>query len=223
MTRRWIGLVVIAAMLVFTAVVYSSLPERIPTHWNFRGEVDGWSSRLWGSLLAPLVSAGIWVLLPVLRRIDPRRRNYERFDATFRLLVNLLIVFFAGIHVIVLGAGLGWAIDMTRAILVIVGLMFVALGNYLPRLRSNWWMGIRTPWTLESESVWRSTHRLAGYTFVIGGLATAALALLPSPVVVGVAMAVMVTAVVVPAIYSYVAYRRERGEAEQPDSSNRMP
>jgi uncharacterized membrane protein len=213
----------IAAMLMFTAVVYSTLPERIPTHWNFRGEVDGWSSRLWGSLLAPLVSAGIWVLLPVLRRVDPRRRNYDRFEPTFWLLVNLLVVFLAGIHVMTLGVALGWAIDMTRAILVIVGLMFAVLGNYLPRLRSNWWMGIRTPWTLESETVWRSTHRLAGYTFVIGGLATAGSALLPSAIAIGPAMAAMLTAAFVPVVYSYVAYQRERREAEQPGPSNRMP
>lgn len=222
MTRRWLGPVVIAAMLVFTAVVYPLLPERIPTHWNFRGEVDGWSGRLWGSLLAPVVSAGIWVLLPVLRRVDPRRRNYDRFESTFWLLVNLLVVFFAGIHVLTLGVALGWAIDMTRTILVIVGLMFAVLGNYLPRLRSNWWMGIRTPWTLESDAVWRSTHRLAGYTFVIGGLATAVSALLPSPIAIGLAMAAMMTAAVVPAIYSYVAFQRERREAERSGSSSRM-
>jgi hypothetical protein len=84
-------------------------------------------------------------------------------------------------------------------------------------------MGIRTPWTLESESVWRSTHRLAGYTFVIGGLATAASALLPSPVAIGVAMAAIMTAAIAPAIYSYVAYQREHREAAQPESSNRMP
>jgi uncharacterized membrane protein len=223
MTRRWIGPVVIAAMLVFAAVVYSSLPERMPTHWNVRGDVDGWSSRLWGALLAPLVSAGVWVLLPVLRRMDPRRRNYDRFEPTFWLLVNLLIVFFAGIHVMTLGVALGWAIDMTRAILVTVGLVIAVLGNYLPRLRSNWWLGIRTPWTLESDAVWRSTHRLAGYTFVIGGLATAASALLPSPVAIGVAMAAIMTAAIAPAIYSYVAYQREHREAAQPESSNRMP
>jgi uncharacterized membrane protein len=210
MTKRWIGPGVIGGMLVFTALAYSSLPDRIPTHWNVSGEADGWSSRVWGSLLAPVIAGALWVLLPVLRRVDPRRRNYDRFDATFWLIVNLLIVFMGAMHVLTLGVALGWAIDMTRAILVVVGLMFMGLGNYLPRLRSNWWMGIRTPWTLESESVWRSTHRLAGYTFVIAGLVAVVSALLPTKLALGMAMAAMLTGALVPAVYSYIAYRRER-------------
>jgi uncharacterized membrane protein len=218
MTRRWIGPVVIVGMLVFTAVVYSSLPERIPTHWNLDGEVDGWASRLWGSLLAPLVSAGIWLLLPLLRRVDPRRRNYDRFESTFWLLVNLMVVFFAVIHVMTLGVALGWAIDVTRVVTVIAGLLMAMLGNYMPRLRSNWWMGIRTPWTLESESVWRSTHRLAGFTFVIGGLVTVVAAMLPPRYAFGVSMAAIMLAAFIPVIHSYFAYQREQRETARSGS-----
>jgi uncharacterized membrane protein len=210
MTKRWIGPAVIGGMLVFTALVYGELPERIPTHWNLSGEVDGWSGRLWGSLLAPVIAAALWLLLPVLRRVDPRRRNYDRFDPTFWLILNVIVVFMGAMHVLTLGMALGWAIDMTRAILVLVGLLFAGLGNYLPRLRSNWWMGIRTPWTLESETVWRATHRLAGFTFVIGGLIAVAAALLPTKLAFGVSMVAMMSAALVPAAYSYVLYRRER-------------
>lgn len=213
MTKRWIGPVVIAAMLLFTAAVYSTLPERIPTHWNFSGEVDGWSSRLVGSLLAPGIALALWILLPVLRTVDPRRRNYDRFDPTFWLLVNVIIVFMGAMHVLTLGAALEWPIDMSRAILVVIGLMFAVLGNYLPRLRSNWWMGIRTPWTLESDTVWRATHRLAGYTFVIGGLLAAGAALLPVRAAFGLAMACMMIGAFIPVVYSFIAYRRERDSA----------
>lgn len=218
LTRRWIGPVVIVAMLVFTAVVYSSLPERIPAHWNLDGEVDGWSSRLWGSLLAPLVSAGVWVLLPLLRRVDPRRSNYERFESTFWLLVNLLVVFFAAVHVMTLGVALGWTIDVTRVVTVVAGLLMAMLGNYMPRLRSNWWMGIRTPWTLESESVWRSTHRLAGITFVIGGLVTVGAALLPPIYAFVVSMTAIMLAAFIPAIHSYLAYQREQRDTARSGS-----
>ena len=134
MTKRWIGPAVIGGMLIFTALVYAGLPERIPTHWNLSGEVDGWSGRLWGSLLAPVIAAALWVLMPVLRRVDPRRSNYDRFDPTFWLIVNVIIVFMGAMHVLTLGMALGWAIDMTRAILVLVGLLFAGLGNYLSLL-----------------------------------------------------------------------------------------
>ena len=210
MTKKWIGPVVVAGMLIFTALVYDGLPERIPTHWNLSGEVDGWSGRLWGSLMAPVIAAGLWLLLPVLRRVDPRRVNYDRFDATFWLILNVIVVFMGAMHVLTLGIALGWPVDMTRAILVLMGLLFAGLGNYLPRLRSNWWMGIRTPWTLESEAVWRATHRLAGFTFVIGGLIAVAAALLPTKLAFGVSMAAVLSAALVPAVYSYVLYRRER-------------
>jgi uncharacterized membrane protein len=211
MTSRWIGPVVIGAMLVFSAVVYSSLPAEVPTHWNLRGEVDGWSSREWGAFFGPVMATALWLLLPLLRKVDPRRRNYDRFDATFWLIVNLMVVFLGAVHVLALGSALGWGIDMTRWVLVLLGLMFVGLGNYLPRLRSNWWMGVRTPWTLDSETVWRATHRVAGYTFVAGGLLAIVAALLPTDLAFIVAMIGMTGAALIPVVYSYVVYRRERG------------
>jgi uncharacterized membrane protein len=204
---------VVAGMLVFTAVVYGALPERLPTHWNMRGEVDGWSGRPWGALLMPVVALALWGLLPLLRKLDPRRAHYEKFDATFWLLVNLIVLFMAALHVLLLGAGLGWDIAMNRLVLVLVGLLFVALGNYLPRLRSNWWMGVRTPWTLDSESVWRSTHRVAGFTFVGAGLVMMVSALLPGAPAFGLAMGAVGVAAAIPVAYSFIAYRRERRDA----------
>src|SRR5690606_34823253 len=118
MTTRWLGALLIVAMVIFTLVVYGSLPETIPTHWNVRGEVDGWSSRTWGAWLMPLIAAAMWLLLPLLRKVDPRRRNYDRFNDTFWLIVNLLVVFMAAMHVLSLGAALGWAVDMTRSVMV---------------------------------------------------------------------------------------------------------
>jgi uncharacterized membrane protein len=214
MTRKWLGPVVIAAMVVFTVVVWSALPERIPSHWSIRGEVDGWSGRTRGALLAPAMAVVVWLLLPLLRRVDPRRRNYDRFEPTFWLVVNVIVLFLAVVHVLTLGAALGWGLDMTRALLALVGLMFAGLGNYLPRLRSNWWMGIRTPWTLESDAVWRATHRLAGHTFVIAGLGAMGAALWPGSLAFVVALGAMMLGAFIPAIYSYFAWRREGRPAD---------
>ncbi|HEX7089013.1 MAG TPA: SdpI family protein [Longimicrobiales bacterium] len=210
MSRRWLGPAVVAAMLAFALVVYPSLPERVPAHWGLSGEADDWMPKWPGAFLPAALAAGVWLLLVGLRRIDPRRAHYEKFEETFWLLVNVLVLFMALVEVVSLGAALGWPVDVGRVMLLAAGLLFVALGNYLPRVRSNWWMGIRTPWTLESERVWRETHRVAGWSFVFGGVVTMVAALLPPAARPWVALAGLVVAGFVPAVYSYVAYRRER-------------
>lgn len=212
MKKPWLGLVLIGAMLAFSFAVYGELPERIPTHWNAEGEVDARGSRWPGAFIGPAVALGIWLLLLLLPRIDPRREHYERFWDTYWTFGNLLILFLTLLHVLTLGAALGWPVDVTRLVLLAIGLLFVVLGKYLPRVRSNWWLGIRTPWTLESEQVWRETHRLGGRTFVVGGLITMAAALLPEPARPWVAMAGLFVAGFIPVIYSYFAWGRARRE-----------
>lgn len=213
MKRPWLAPLVVAAMLAFAAAVYSQLPERVPTHWNFQGEVDGWTDRFPGAFLLPAIALGVWLLLLVLPRIDPRRAHYERFRDTYWLILNLMVLFFAVMHVLSLGAALAWEVNMTRAVFALLGLTFMGLGNYLPRVRSNWWIGVRTPWTLESERVWRETHRVAGRTFVAGGAAALVAALLPAGLATPVAMSGLVAAGLIPLIYSYLAWRREQTES----------
>jgi uncharacterized membrane protein len=214
MSRKWLGPVLILLAFIGTAVVYPDLPAQVPTHWNWRGEVDDTAAKFPGAFTGPLILAGIWVLLPLLRRIDPRRRNYERFDETFWVVLNVLALGLVLLQAAVLGAALGAPFEMGRLVLGGVGILFLALGNYLPRLRSNWWMGIRTPWTLESEEVWRRTHRLGGRTFVLGGLACVLGALvLPVAVAGALGLAALMFAAIVPVVYSYVIWRQERRRA----------
>jgi uncharacterized membrane protein len=214
MSRRWIGPVLIGLMIAFALAVYGRLPEQVPTHFGLSGEPDGWTPRFPGAFLMPLLAAGVYLLLIVLRRIDPRGANYRRFEETWWVFLNVIALLMTALHVLSLGFAIGWPIDMARAVTVTVGLLFVGLGNYMPRLRSNWWMGIRTPWTLESEEVWRETHRVGGWSFVAAGLLVviAGVLLEPGPRAwaSGIAFG---TAVMIPLVYSYVAYRRVRRRA----------
>ncbi len=210
MTRRWFGAGVVVLMLVASLVAFEHLPERIPTHWNIDGDVDGWTARWPGAFIAPLVAAALWLLMPLLRGLDPRRKNYERFDDTFWIVINVLMSFFALVHGATLAAALGWPIDVAQAIVIALGVMSVALGNYLPRVKSNWWMGIRTPWTLEDEGIWRETHRLAGRTFVLAGVVVFASAFLPNRLSFFVAMGAIMAGALLPGVYSYVLWRRKR-------------
>jgi uncharacterized membrane protein len=210
MTRKTFGPVLVGAMALFTLAVYPLLPDRIPVHWNLWGEVDGWTGKWPGAFVAPALALGVWLLLQVLPKVDPRRRNYERFQETYWVVVNMVIGFIGLVHVLSLGTALGWPIGVPRVILVLVGVLFVALGNYLPRLRPNWWMGIRTPWTLENDRVWRDTHRLGGKTFVAAGLVMMVSAFLPPAFATVALVAAMVLGAGVPLVYSYVLWRREQ-------------
>lgn len=214
MRTRTQGGLIAGVMAVATIAAWPWLPERIPSHWNIHGEVDGWTSRFPGAFLMPGMALAMWLLLPVLRKLDPRRANYERFDDTFWLVVNALLVFFAALHALMLLAAVGFAVNVGRWVMALLGVMFMVLGNYLPRVRSNWWMGVRTPWTLESESVWRETHRVAGRTFMVAGAIALATVLLPTAVGFWIALGAIVLAAFIPVGYSYVLWRREKREAE---------
>lgn len=207
--RKWFGLLAAAAALAFTVVVYGDLPARMPTHWNFHGEVDGWSGRPVGAFLLPLMAVGIWVVLRFLPRIDPRRENYARFRDTYDLVMNTIVTFMALLHVVVLGAALGWPISPGRFIGAGAGLLFIVLGNVLPRARPTWFFGIRTPWTLTNDRVWERTHRLGGYLFVAAGLLMLVAGLFPSALP-AVAVPVTIAAVVLATVvYSFVAWKQE--------------
>jgi uncharacterized membrane protein len=209
MKSRWLAPAVTAAMWIFALAVYARLPQRVPSHWNLQGQVDGWMEKPWGPFVQPLVAIGMLALLWLLPRIDPRRANVERFAEDRRLLVNLMILFFAVVQAATFAHALGWPVQVDRVVMASIGLLLVGLGNYLPRIRSNWFMGIRTPWTMDNERVWRATHRVGGRTFVAAGLVMALAALLPEPVRAWAAVAAVAVAVVVPLVYSYVAYRRD--------------
>ena len=210
MKRSWLGVLFVLATLIFGALVFNELPARVPTHFDASGQPDGWSSRWFAVFGLPLLALGVLLLFHLFPKIAPRRENMDRFEDTYWLVATIAVGFMCALHVLVLGRALGWPIDITSATLLGVGLMFLIIGSVLPRMRSNWFMGIRTPWTMESETVWAGTHRLAGKTFMIGGAVTVVAALLPERLRPWIAMAALLVAGFIPVIYSYVLWRREQ-------------
>lgn len=208
--RKWIPLLIVAAAFIASAVVYSSLPERMPTHWNLKGEVDDWSGRVWGAWMIPVMMVFLWGLMRWLPSIDPRGSNYVKFGGTFEGIMLSVMLFMLGMHAVVLRAALGYPMAMDRVIPVGVGILFVVIGNLLPRARPNWFVGIRTPWTLSSDRVWEKTHRVGGRLFVIGGILMTAAGLFLGDSRVwapGVVIAICALGAVV---YSYLEWRKEK-------------
>jgi len=207
--RKWIPLGVIVLAFAASAAVYSDLPDRMPTHWNMAGELDGWTDRPWGAFLLPLmllVGLGMFHLLP---RIDPRGANYAKFKGTYEILIIATMVFLLGVHLVILAIALGQDISVTRVMPVGVGILFIVIGNILPRTRSNWFVGVRTPWTLSSDRVWERTHRFAGRLFVAAGGLLVLIALfapaLTQRALIGVSVVVLVGVLG----YSYLVWRND--------------
>jgi uncharacterized membrane protein len=210
MRRRWLGLVIAALAIAFSIWAYPQLPDKVPTHWNFRGEPDGYSSRLFGAVLMPLVILAMTGIGQVLPRIDPRSANYAKFIKVYWLMINGILVLMGVMHAAMLGNALGAPVNIGRIAPVGVGLLFILLGNYFGQVEPNWFLGIRTPWTLSSDTVWRKTHRTGAWLFVIGGVLMVACAFLRETAIYVVFGLTIALVAVVPIVLSYVLWRREQ-------------
>ncbi|MFZ5644310.1 MAG: SdpI family protein [Bacillota bacterium] len=206
--RDWMSVIIIAAMLITGVVLYSHLPERVPSHWNIHGEIDGYSSRFWGAFGIPFLTAGIYILMSVLPAIDPRKENYARFRGAYRAFKLVLTAFFAMLYTVILMNAMGYNVPVDRFVVTGVGLLFMVLGNFMGQLKHNYFVGIRTPWTLASEEVWKKTHRLSSRVWVVSGLIIAVTGLtLGGEKGIALFVAAILLAVIVPAAYSYILFR----------------
>jgi immunity protein, SdpI family len=209
--RRWLPASIIAGAWLFSIAVYSRLPERVPVHWGISGDADRYGSRIEGAFLIPALMIAIFFLMQWFPSRDPRYANILKFRHAYDTVVASTIAFMGVIHVLALGSSLGWRVDMTTVVLVGIGALFMLLGNLLPLARSNFIFGIRTPWTLSSDTVWTRSHRVGGYAMVAAGLVTIVSAFLGRPLGIAVALLSLLTAGIVPVVYSYLLWSRERG------------
>ena len=210
MRSRWFGLVAAALAVAMSVWAFPQLPPRVATHWNLQGTPDGFSGRGWAIAIVPIMLVIMTVIFNVLPKVDPRRENYQKFLSSYWLIANAGIVFLLVAHGMILAAGMGMSIKIDRLMPLGVGLLFVFLGNYLTRVEPNWFVGIRTPWTLSSDTVWRKTHRTGGLLMVLGGVVLAISAFLPRPAFLALFVVTIVVVGVIPMVQSYVLWKREK-------------
>ena len=149
----------IEAAIAVAAYLYPMLPEQIPTHWNFDGEVDGYTSKPWG--------VAVMRLIPI---ISPKGFRTDKFMDVINVFTVTFVGFMSGIAILVLLEANGQDVRINEMTFAGVGLMFIVLGNYMGKVRKSFFIGIRTPWTLASDEVWSRTHRLGGKVFVLTGI-----------------------------------------------------
>ncbi len=203
--KDWLILILIIFGFALGAYFYPSLPDTVPTHWNSSGEVDGYGSKLFGAFGLPAISLGLYVMFLVIPYIDPKRQNYAGFKSTYQFMKYLIIMFFVGIEVMTLLIASGVIVNKPIFTQIMVSLLFILIGNVMGRFKHNYFVGIRTPWTLANEEVWRKTHRLAAPLWVFGGIINILLVFMGINfnfvIIVGIIA-------IVPIVYSYIAYQQ---------------
>lgn len=204
-----ICLLFIALVVATAAYLYPSLPEQIPTHWNINGEVDDYTAKPWGVWLLPLAAIFTFALMKVIPVISPKGYRTESFSEVYNIFTVTLVGFMSGVALLVLLEASGRDVHVNEMIYAGLGLLFFVMGNFLGKVRKNFFLGIRTPWTLASDEVWGRTHRLGGRVFVIIGILMflGAFVRIPTTWL----TALIVIGALVPVVYSYVIYRRIEG------------
>jgi uncharacterized membrane protein len=205
--------VVVGAMLALSAWAWTQLPAdaQVPIHWGPDGEVDGYADKTVGLFLLPLVTAGVAALMWVIPVVEPRRANVEKSGKPYAAIWIGIVLMLAAVDVVAVAAAMGAEFDMTLIVLIATGALFIVIGNYLPKVRSNYMMGIRTPWTLTSDRSWTRTHRVGGRVFVAEGVVYILLGLLrPAPeLLFGALMLGFVVMLAFVFVYSYLVWKTD--------------
>ncbi|MES2150529.1 MAG: DUF1648 domain-containing protein [Pseudomonadota bacterium] len=197
--------ILLLAALLLSALAYPQLPAQIPTHWNASGKADGFGPRQM-IFMGPLLMAGAMALFAILPWLSPRRFAIEAFQATYWFIMLVVVGMFAYIDVATLWATQSGSMDAGRAMLGGIAVFMALIGNVMGKVRRNFWIGIRTPWTLASEKVWYATHRLAGKAMVAGALVCLLGVVLGVPV--QLCIAALVAGPLLPLVYSLVYYKQ---------------
>ncbi len=208
--REALLLILLIGSFFVGILLYPQLPDQVPSHWNIRGEIDGYASRFWGAYGMPLLNLAIYLGMLLLPNVDPKKKNYALFSQTYYVIRLTLHLFFMALYVVTLLAALGYAVNTGLIVRIGVGILFIILGNYMGRVRHNYFVGIKTPWTLASEKVWQKTHRLGGILFVVGGMIMIITAFIPGSISAYIGFAAMIAAAFIPLVYSYVLYKKEQ-------------
>ena len=206
---EWMMLGILSQMFVASLVSWPFAPEKIPVHWNLRGEVDGYGGPFTGLFLLPLLTVGLHLLLFVLPRLDPRGDNYAQFAVTYRIIRAAVLLLMAFIHAGIILFVFGWTVNMSLLVSLLVGGLIILLGNYMGKIRPNWFVGVRTPWTLASKTSWVKTHRQARWVFIPGGLAIILTGMMRSSYALIAALSILVIGTIWLVIYSFIVWKND--------------
>ena len=203
-------LVLIIGAAVAGLLFWNQLPEQMASHWNVNDQVDGYMSRFWGVFMVPLMTLGIFLLFLVIPAIDPLKANIAKFRETFNLFIVLFVAFMLYIHGLTLAWNLGYTgFKMSTSLLPAIGLLFIFIGFILRKAKRNFFIGIRTPWTLSSDYVWDKTHQLGAILFMASGILALIGGIFGGMMALWLFFVPLIGSVIFLLVYSYLLYQRE--------------
>lgn len=217
---EFLSLLAVVAALASSFFFYNNFPDRVPTHWNVAGEVDGWSSPFVAAFVLPLIILGMYLMFLLIPVLDPKKDRYEQFVKVYHIFKTILVLFMAVIYFSASFYALGYNVPVATMLPVMIGALFILIGNYMSKIKMNWFMGIRTPWTLSSEEAWNKTHRFGGKLFMLSGIILAGMNLYPADYRGQVLMSTIIVLVFGVFLYSYIIYSKETKKKKNEGSNN---
>ena len=190
--------------ILFGILKWNELPDMIATHWNVEGIPDGYSSKTFAVFVLPLILVAVHLLCTFCSKMDPKRENYS--DKLFTIVLWICPILSNILGCVTYTNALGYEVNVPKIATILMGFAFVIIGNYMPKVKQNYTMGIKLPWTLNDETNWYKTHKLAGWVWMLSGIATLICSLFNFYVII---LFVMLIAMFVPIIYSYLLYKKQ--------------
>lgn len=207
---EFIPVLLVLLSLILGVYFYAHFPEKVAVHWNFAGQADNYAGRMQGAFAIPFMMTFMYGLFLLFPAVDPKRDRYKEFEKYFRIFRSVIIAVIFTVYIASGLSNMGYAVNIGPVVAGAIGLLMIVLGNFMGKIKNNWFMGIRTPWTLASENVWNKTHRLGGWLFIVFGLVIILAPYLPYKLatilfIISIALMVLGTTV-----YSYCLYLKEQ-------------
>src|SRR5215213_557196 len=203
-------LILLVAATIVGIALWNRLPDPMASHWNENDQVNGYMSKFWGVFLMPLITLGMLVLFLVIPNIDPLKANIAQFRGVFNLFIALIVAFMLYIYFLSLRWNLGYTnFNMSRAMLPAMGILFFFVGYLMRKAKRNFFIGIRTPWTLSSDRVWDETHRLGSVLFMVSGVFAFVGSLFGGIIAFWFLFVPLIGSTLITLVYSYLLYQRE--------------
>jgi len=201
-------LILLLISFVISFYFYPQLPDEMASHWNAQGEVNGYLSKFWGLFLLPFILTGLALLFIAIPRIDPLKENIEKSRKYYNRFIILFFIFMLLIQIHIILWNLGTKISLILILPIAIGIMFYYIGGLLENIKRNWFIGIRTPWTLSNEKVWTKTHKIGGKLFRLAGIIAFMGILFPDQIIYFIVIPAILIALYT-IIYSYLEFQKQ--------------
>ncbi len=205
-------IILIVAAWIFAFYFYAHFPAQVVTHWGFDGQPNGYMGKAAGAFAIPALLAGMYALLLGLPWLDPKSDRYAEFSGIYHFFKTAIIFVLFAVYIASGFYNLGYAVNINVIVPLLVGLLMIVLGNFMGKIKRNWFVGVRTPWTLSSENVWNKTNRFGGFMLVLFGIVLIISPLLSKPLAITLFVSGILLITIGTLVYSFVIYKQEQNK-----------